>query len=156
MSKKTEKKKWGLTSKEGARYDFFPQFVLTTEDNSASGKPGEVECQFIRIEWKDQKGNDQHATFNYLDLYMFIYYCCNEELRQNLAMRYERQVSFIPYEVSFKLSPEEKSTAIVKRSIQLEVDELIMAIARNEAWKMLLKKGGNPKPGDFIYKKFKK
>lgn len=120
-------KHWTIGSLEGERFDFTPVWqVLDREVAGASGK--DVECQYIKV-----RVGEKDYTFNYLDIFMFIYFTANEELRKNLAMRYERKVYYIPYDVTFKLDAREKEEGMAKRRIELPIDDLTMAIARNEA-----------------------
>lgn len=141
-------KHWGITSKEGKRWNWTPQFEVVPE----SEKEGvsEVECRYITIEIDGVK-----HTFDYLNIYMFMYFCANEELRQGLNMRYHRQVTKVPYDVSFKLDSSEMKSGTATRRIVLEVDELTMAVARAEAMKMIahkVKTGESIDPREFIYK----
>lgn len=142
---KIDKKKWRLqTLNTGKPWTFTPMFEVNTpsEDGQSSfgvataeaGK--DIECKYIQIDTLDENGKESTAVFNFLDLYMFIYFCANEELRQQLQMRYERDVSYIPYNVSFTIDEEEKRSGTARRRIELPVDELTMAIARNEAMKL--------------------
>ena len=118
-------KKWVIKSAEGDRVEFYPKF-----DVSPDGQ--DVECKEIEIKIKDKK-----YTFNFINLFQFIYFISNEELRRGLALRMQRRVNRIPYDVTFKLSKEEIQDGMVKRRVELPVDELTMAIARNEAWKIM-------------------
>jgi len=140
------KKSWSIYSKEGIKLDFLPVFEVN-KDN------GEVETRYLKLNFKDTKTKkEQEFTFNWLDIYMFVYFTSNEELRQNLASRYERKVNYIPYDVTFKLTDEEKASGVIKKRIELPVDELQMAIARNEAFKMIKKGKIKNDPSSFIYK----
>ena len=120
-------KNWTIKSAEGERFTFIPVFKV--DDVKL-----ETECTDIKI-----KINDKIHTFNFINLYQFIYFCANEELRQGLLQRYQRRVNYIPYEVSFKLDKEECDKQFAKRRINLPVDELTIAYARNEGWKLYLK-----------------
>ena len=126
-AKKTKKKKkWTITDVDKTQdFHFYPMFEVNTEDKS-------VETRFVGMEI-----NGKQYKFNYLDLFMFIYFCGNEEIRRSLAMRQEmaRAVNYIPYEVTIKLTDKEKKQGMVKRRLQVPIDELSMAIARNEAMK---------------------
>lgn len=100
----------------------------------------EVECKDIII----SIGKDEYVL-EFRALFMLIYFCCNEELRQQLALKYERQVNYIPYEVTFSLSEDEVQKRSAKRRIELPVDEISMAFAKNQGWEIFLKnKFGNP------------
>lgn len=137
-----KKKYWRLHSKEGQTMEFFPVFEVNDETH-------EVEARWLELK-TTKDGKENKMTFNWLDIYMFVYFTANEELRRQLASRYERQVNYIPYDVTLQLTPEEKASGIAKRRVELPVDELTMAIARNEAYKILLK--GNIKdPRSFKY-----
>lgn len=142
-----DKKKWGISALDGTRFDFFPIWELpdkdALKDSVQMGK--EIECRFIDI-----KIGEKVHRFNYLDLFMFMYFTANEEMRLNLAMRMERQVTYIPYEVSFKLDKEEKETGLAKRHIKLPVDDITMAIARSEA--LALKDPVSGKVPDWVMK----
>ena len=125
------KKAWGITSVEGTRLDFLPIFEMNAESK-------EIETRYLKLHFSEG-GREHEYTFNWLDIYMFVYFACNEELRQQLASRYEREIKYIPYDVTIKVTEAEKEEGLVKRRIELPVDELQMAIARNEAFKMLKK-----------------
>lgn len=127
------KKAWRINSLNDAGK---LQFETVFEPNEETG---EIEARYLGLRFIDEKGKEKFMKFNWLDIYMFTYFTCNEELRRNLAARYERTVNYIPYDVTIQLSPEEKATGIAKRRVQLQVDELQMAIARNEAYKMLMR-----------------
>lgn len=150
---KIEKRKWGLTSKEGTRVEFFPVFETIDDPKDTTQIAGDAECTYVQI-----KVGDKTMTFNYLDLYMFMYFISSEELRVNLSKRYERNISMIPYEVEFKIDKQEAERGFAKRRIEVPVDEITMAIARNEAYKMTsnkLGKGGILNPKDYVYKRKK-
>ncbi len=123
-----KKDKWRIKSAEGEVFEFLPIFEVTD-------RPGEeakdIECKVIQIKIKDQT-----YSFNFINLFQFIYFVSSEEFRKGLQLRYERRINNIPYEVSFKISEEEKRNGFVKRRINLPIDELSMAIARNEAHKL--------------------
>lgn len=127
-----QKKQWRIASKEGGKLEFYPIFEVNEES-------GDVEARWLQLKFLDDRGKEKVMTFNWLDIYMFVYFACNEELRRNLAARYERNVNYIPYDVTINLSDEEKALGVVKRRVELPVDELQMAIARNEAFKMLMR-----------------
>lgn len=131
-----EKKKWKVRTSDNSReISFFPVFEVNKlapgETKIAGNK--EVECKFIDVEMNDNEGRKVEMRLGFQELYMFIYYCANEELRQQLMLRYERHITNIPYEVSFTIDEEEKAKGIAKRLITLPVDEITMAIARSEA-----------------------
>lgn len=151
------KKGWNIGSKEGEKITFIPMFEVVEKPDDTSQVAGDVECTYVQV-IKEGKNGKETMTFNYLDIYMFMYFTASEELRQNLAQRYERNVSMIPYEVEFTLDPKEKETGKAKRRIELPVDEITMAVARNEAYKMTsskLGKGGSLNPKDYVYKRKK-
>jgi hypothetical protein len=119
-----ETKKWTLKDlNKREAFEFFPEFIVNPEDEK-------VECRYInlKVDGKDYK-------FNYLDLYMFIYFCGNEALRQELAAREERKVEYIPYQVEFLLKPDEIANPkeMIKRKIELPVSQLEMYIATQTA-----------------------
>lgn len=131
-----EKKKWKVRTTDQTReISFFPTFEVNKKEGETIGVASDkdVECRFVDIEISDEAGGKISMRMNFLDLYMFVYFIANEELRQSLQMRYERKVTQIPYEVTFKLDPEEKERGMAKRLITLGVDEITMAIARSEA-----------------------
>jgi len=131
---KMQKKQWRINSINGeGKLEFSPVFEVS-EDT------GDVETRYLELTFLE-RGNLKKMVFNWLDIYMFVYFTCNEELRRNLAARYERQVNYIPYDVTMKVTKEEweSNGGMVKRRVQLPVDELQMAIARNEAFKMMMR-----------------
>lgn len=140
------KKYWAIESKEGDKLEFFPIF----ENNEETGN---VEATKIQLRFKDLKGEQKTLTFNYLDVYMFMYFTANEELRQGLLAKSERKTNYIPYDVRIELSPQEKSQGFANRRIELPIDELTMSIARNEAWKMWMRSKAKTDPRAFAYKR---
>lgn len=131
---KREKRNWKVRDVSGkTNIAFTPVFEIKAPENGdVDVEQKEVECRYVDIEI-EQDGKKTELTMNYLDMFMFIYMCANEELRQQLQMRYERKAGQIPYEVTFSLSEEEKKSGVAKRLITLNVDEITMAIARAEA-----------------------
>jgi len=133
-----ETKKWKVrTADKTKEISLFPTFEVGKKpDEDLSGATAgakDIECTFVDIEISDDKGGTQSMRMNFLDLYMFVYFIANEELRQSLQMRYERKITNIPYEVTFKLDKEEMQRGMAKRLITLGVDEIAMAIARSDA-----------------------
>jgi len=126
------KKRWRISSLENSLLDFYTIF-------EANKDSGDIEARYLKLSFTDDKGKEKTFTFNWLDIYMFVYFTSNEELRRQLAARYERQINHIPYDVTLQLSAEEKASGIAKRRVELPVDELTMAIARNEAYKILMR-----------------
>lgn len=140
----TKKKQWAVhTVNTGESVKVNPIFEVAKKegDTTTLGVPSlsdkDVECRFVEFIVKDESGKDKLMVFNYLDLYMFIYFCANEELRQQLQQRYERVVHQIPYDVTFKISEDEKKSGEARRRIELPVDELTMAVARNQSMKFM-------------------
>lgn len=145
-----ETRRWRINSLNGVSVEFYPVFEVNEENE-------QVECRHIQMRFIDKKGNVmQELVFNYLDIYMFIFFISNEELRQGLAARHERKTNYIPYDVQIHVSDDEKASGIARRRIELPVDELTMAIARNEAFKLWFKSQEKNKPGAFLYKNKKK
>jgi len=135
-------------------FTFTPIFDAITEKDKDkdSVSVSNVECKEIILETPDGK----EYRFDYMNLYMFFYFISSEELRQGLMKRYERKISMIPYDVSFTIDQNEKDIGKVTRRIELQVDELTMAVARQEAMSMILnqvKQGRKIDPNDFTYKK---
>lgn len=93
----------------------------------------EVECTMINVKMVDKKGKETIMDLGFQEIFMFIYYCCNEELRQALQLRQERKITELPYEVTFKLDKGEIEAGMAKRLIKLPVDEITMAAARANA-----------------------
>jgi hypothetical protein len=147
---KTEQRKyWQITSADDSRkkLEFFPLFVVNDETK-------EVECRNLDIRYTDERGKQHTMLFDWLNIFMFVYYTANEELRQQLASRYERKVNYVPYELTIPVTPEDAKVGNVKRRVELPIDELTMAIAREEAWKIFLRnKGKIGDPRAFTYKK---
>lgn len=136
-----EKRYWKVRDASGKKQlKFLPIFkVSETPDGTqyAGGLTKEVECRLVDVIVPDEKGRDVQFQVNFSDLYMFVYMCAEEELRQQLQMRWERQSVNIPYEVTFKLSQDEIDTKIAKRLITLTVDEITLAVARAASNKLL-------------------
>lgn len=134
MKEEIETKKWKVQMSDSIEATFFPVFV--TQDLAPgvvmSGQGKEVECKLVHVQLK-QGENIVEGDIGFQELFMFVYYCANEEMRQNLQMRQQKQVSQIPYEVTFKLTEEEAREKMAKRLISLPVDEIQMAIARSGA-----------------------
>lgn len=146
-----KKKYWRIDSANDAGLlEFFPIFVINAENN-------EVECRNLEMKFTDKAGKEHTFLFDWLNIYMFVYYTANEELRQQLATRYERKINYIPYNITVgPLSPEEKASGIAKRRVELPVDEVTMMIAREEAWNILMANKGHWKDPQFFRYKGKK
>jgi hypothetical protein len=148
---KIEKKYWQIRDASGHLLEFFPIFVVQDEKGD---KPGEVEVRNLEMRFTDQKGAVHTMLFDWMNIYMFVYYTANEELRQQLATRYERKVNYIPYDLTISISPDEARAGTAKRRVELPVDELTMAIAREEAWRIYTKdKSRMGDPSAFRYQK---
>lgn len=136
-----EKKAWKVRAADGkTELEFLPIFEVTkTPDGTeySGGVNKEVECRLVDIKVPDDKGGHIQFQMNFADLFLFVYTCAEEEMRQQLQMRYERQSVNIPYEVTFKLDEEEIQRRMAKRLITLTVDEITLAIARAGANKLL-------------------
>lgn len=146
--KKIEKKFWNIKSaKNGYVLEFFPIFVINEETK-------EPECRNLEMKFTDDKGRTHEMLFDWMNIYMFCYFTANEELRQQLATRYERKVNFIPYDVKIPVTAADFKAGSLTRRVELPVDELTMAVAREEAWKILLKNKDHwNDPQYFRYKK---
>lgn len=150
-----EQKKWKVRTADATKeISFYPTFEVKKkqEDMIGVASDKDVECSFVDIEITDDKGAVQSMRMNFLDLYMFVYFIANEELRQSLQMRRERKINNIPYEVTFKLDPEEIKRGMAKRLITLGVDEIAMAMARSEA-QLLKGKITRGSVEEFVHKK---
>jgi len=136
-----EKKSWKVRTADGKKeLEFLPIFQITElKDGTAysGGLSKEVECRLVDMKVPDDKGKITQFQMNFADLFLFVYTCAEEELRQQLQMRYERQAVNIPYEVTFKLDEQEKERGMAKRLITLTVDEITLAVARAGANKLL-------------------
>ena len=137
--KKNRTKKWSVTELlQKRKVDFLPIWQEKEEQNldgleNPAEAEKETECAFIELTVKDEEGKETKLKFNYLDLYGFIYIIGNEELRRQLALRYEREIVYMPYEVTFRIDEEEKKAGLAKRRIELPVDEVAMAMVRAKA-----------------------
>ena len=142
-----KKKYWRIEDKRNRHVlEFFPLFLVNPES-------GEVECRNLEMSFTDEKGVKHDMLFDWLNVYMFIYYTANEELRQQLATRYERKVNYIPYDVKIPVTQADLQAGSVGRRIELPVDELTMAIARDEAFTLLMKNKAHwNDPSFFRYK----
>lgn len=152
----TERKQWKVRTADKTReLTLQPVFEITErapgEESNLSDK--DVECRFVDLSLNDDKGNKVDMRMNFLDLYMFVYFIANEELRQQLQLRYERQATQIPYEVTFKLDAQEKQAGMAKRLITLTVDEITMAIARAGAQSLLGKGSKHRSIEEYIHAK---
>ena len=56
-------KKWTIRA-DKTKVDFYPIFETDKDSN-------EIECKSIRV-----KFDDKELTFNFINLYQFIYFCC--------------------------------------------------------------------------------
>lgn len=135
------KKSWKIKSADGTTFAFTPIFQINPENKDDLK---EIECTHIEIQNIDEE-NAPIYSFNYINLFQFIYFIANEELRQQLLQRAQRTVNYIPYDVMFTLDEEEKRKGVAKRRINLSVDEITMAVARDFGWKRFLaNKLGDP------------
>ena len=135
----TERKFWKL-----GPISFAPIFEVIMEADGITRK--DVECKQVQIRFQDpETGKEHDVLIDFINLFQFVYFVANEELRRQLLLRHERKINYIPYEVTFKLDPEEVKAGMAKRRIELPVDEISVAMARAEAnrilQKQLLKKG---------------
>lgn len=141
MASDLEKKGWTVKTADGQKdIKFIPIFKVTETPEGtayAGGLTKEVECRLVDIFVPDENGKELNYQMNYPDLFMFVYMCADEELRRQLQMRWDRQATSIPYEVTFTLSPDEIQSKMAKRLITLTVDEITLAIARAGANKLL-------------------
>lgn len=136
MSDSVETKRWRITASDGVEVSFYPVFVTrdVKEGFTDGGSEKEVECTMIHMSMKNiHTGVVMEMDVAYQELFMFMYFCGNEEIRRQLQLRQEKKISHVPYEVTFKLTPEEVDAKMAKRLIRLPVDELTMAIARSDA-----------------------
>lgn len=135
------KRGWKVRSANKDReLEFYPIFEVKETPlglEYAGGDRKEVECRYVEIHIPTKGGADEVLRLNFSDLYLFVYTCAEEELRRQLQLRWERQATNIPYEVTFKLSGEEIEQKMAKRLITLTVDEITLAIARAGANKLL-------------------
>lgn len=127
MKEKTTKGKWKIKSNKGEVFEWFPIFTVDRES-------GEVKCESIQMTF-----NGEDHVFNFDNIFMFIYFIANEEMRRQLSLRYERRVNYIPYDVLFKLDKQEIEKGEAKRRIQLPIDEITAFYAQQEGMKHLLK-----------------
>ncbi len=145
---KVQKKYWSINdAKSGHKLEFFPNFLVNPEN-------GEIECRNLEMVFTDAEGKKHEMLFDWMNIYMFVYFTANEELRQQLATRYERKVNFIPYDVKIPVTKADFEAGSLTRRVELPVDELTMAVAREEAWKILMKNKNHwDDPSFFRYKK---
>lgn len=135
----TKKTVWSVTDLlSKLKVDFKPIWQEKDEQNvdgleNPTEATKETECAFIEVTVKDEEGKERLMKFNYLDLYGFIYFIGNEELRRQLALRYERDIVYLPYEVTFKIDDAEKAAGVAKRRIELPIDEVAMAMVKAKA-----------------------
>ena len=122
---------WKIHTAEGKKVDFRPIFEVYENQNE---EMKDVECKAIQLKIDDKK-----YTFNFINLYQFLYFCANEELRMGLAQKYERRINMIPYDVIFKLSEQETKDKMCKRRIELPLDEVSIAYAKQEGWKHFIR-----------------
>jgi len=120
------------------KINFLPIWQPKEEQNvdglvEGSTNEKEMECAFVELSMEESDGQKRKLKFNYLDLYSFIYFIGDEELRRQLALRYERKIVYMPYEVTFKIDEEEKKAGFAKRRIELPIDEVAMAMVRARA-----------------------
>ena len=134
MSEVQKDKSWSISASDGVTIKFTPVFVVNEmapgEVHMATDK--DVECAMIHCEMV-KNGETISMDLAFQEIFMFVYYCCNEELRQNLQLRQTKNMTEIPYEVTFKLDKGELEAGMAKRLIKLPVDEITMAIARADS-----------------------
>lgn len=111
-----------------------PVFVIGKTDNEVKmATSDDVECTLVKCDLETSEGKKISFDIPYQNLMMLIYFCANEEERQKMQIRIQRQITEIPYEVTFKLDKGEIEAGMAKRLIKLPVDNITMAIARSEA-----------------------
>jgi hypothetical protein len=117
------KKVWNIKSKEGKSLKFIPHFKV------GRGEEGQDEVLAERLEiYVD----NERFTMHFEELMMFVYMVGNEEQRQKMANYYRRDIQYIPYNVTFKITPEEKEIGIAKRRIELPIDKAIIFFEREK------------------------
>ncbi len=133
--KSEERKAWRVKDLEGKQIAFFPLFETfdVEEGKTVIAGNDEVECRYVDIVLKDKDNKEVSFKIGFQELFMFVYFAANEEIRQNLLLRQKKQITYIPYEVSFQLSKAEQQAGMAKRLIKLPVDEIAMAQVRAEA-----------------------
>jgi len=139
MENKEKKTNWSVTELLSERKVEFQPIWQEKDEQNVDGLENptdvtkEMECAFVEVTVKDEEGKETKLKFNYLDLYGFIYFIGNEELRRQLALRYERKIVYMPYEVTFRIDEEEKKKSLATRRIELPIDEVAMAMVRAKA-----------------------
>lgn len=135
MSEVQKDKGWVMTASDGVKLQLTPVFVIQglKEGEIKLAGDKEVECTMFHCVIRDRDGRETEMDIAFQEIFMFIYYCCNEERRQELQLRIQKQITEIPYEVTFKLDRGEIAAGMAKRLIKLPVDEIAMALARSES-----------------------
>ena len=135
MSEIKADKDWHIRASDGVEISLRPIFVIREmapgQVQMATDK--DVECTMVHLEMRKEGKEALVMDLGFQELFMFVYFCANEELRQALQLRYERKITEIPYEVTFKLDKGEIDAGMAKRLIKLPVDEITMATVRADA-----------------------
>lgn len=139
MSEQVKKaeKAWHLKASDGVEITLLPIFVVRDEIQDQEVRVAtnkEIECTMFHVTMKNHNtGQEMIMDIPFQEVFMLVYFCANEEIRLALQMRQEKKISYIPYEVTFKLTESELKDKMAKRLIRLPIDELSMAIARADA-----------------------
>lgn len=107
--------------------------VIEAQDET---KKQDVRCVKVGIQIDAPEGEKQQdeVILEFDQLYQFVYFCASEEIRRDLMQVVMRPVTYVPYDVSFKLSGEEMKTGVANRRVELPVDAITMALARMYGW----------------------
>jgi len=124
-------KGWTIKSGEGDKIKFYPFF--------AENEEGDVECIGTKLKIPTDNGS-KTISLHFENLYQYVYAISNEEHRTRLENMKTRQVRKIPYDVTIKIREDERKAMLIKRRIELPVDELIAAYCQHEAVKFNIAK----------------
>ena len=104
-------------------------------------KKQDVRCVKVGILIDVEEGKEQppEVILDFDQLYQFVYFCGSEEVRQDLMQIVLRPVTYVPYDVTFRLSGDEMKSGVANRRVELPVDAITMALARLYGWEAFTK-----------------
>ena len=105
------------------------------ESQDATNKQ-DVRCVKVGILLDVEEGKEQppEVILDFDQLYQFVYFCGAEEVRRDLMQVVMRPITYVPYDVQFKLSGDEMKSGVANRRVELPVDAITMALARMYGW----------------------
>ena len=112
--------------------------VIESKDET---KKQDVRCVKVGLQVDVPEGQEQpsEVIVDFDQIYQFVYFCGAEEVRRDLMQIVMRPVTYVPYDVTFRLTSEEMKSGVANRRVELPVDAITMALARMYGWEAFVK-----------------